>query len=109
MGLCGLGELLTPLLLHPEICNYTFLNALTLLSLPKQLKHMRQPVMTGKEVCEGPELKISLGVLCFKDTAHSLLSLSEQKIQDTVFLLNRNQVLESSERLKGRGLFLCVF
>lgn len=51
---------------------------------------MRQSVMTEKEVCEGPELEISLGVLEFKDTAHSLLFLSEHKNQDTVFVLNRN-------------------
>lgn len=63
MGLCSLGKLLTPLLLWDKICNYTFLNALMSLSLPKLLEYITQSVMTEKEVCEGPELQVSLAVL----------------------------------------------
>lgn len=63
MGVCSLDELLTPLLLLHAVCNYTFLNALTSLSLPKLLEHVRQSMMTEKEVCEEPALQISLGVI----------------------------------------------
>ena len=63
MGVCSLDKLLTPLLLQHKICNYTFLNALMSLSLPKLLQYIRQSVMTEKEVCEGPELQISLDVI----------------------------------------------
>lgn len=63
MGVCSLNELLTPLLLRHKICNYTFLNALMSLSLPKLLEYIRQSMMTEKEVCKGPELQILLGVI----------------------------------------------
>jgi len=53
-----LDELLTPLLLWDKICNYTFLNAVMSVSLPKQLEYIRQSAMTEKQVCEGPELQI---------------------------------------------------
>lgn len=63
MRVCSLDGLLTPVLLWDKISNYVFLNALMSLSLSKLLEYIRQCAMTEKEVCEGPELQISSGVM----------------------------------------------